>query len=55
MGKLTVLSSGSQGNSYLLECNGEILGIELGIPWNDILKGLNYKTDVVGGFIASHL
>lgn len=52
--KLKILSSGSIGNGYILECNNERLIIELGVSWGDILKGLNYKIDDVAGCIVSH-
>lgn len=54
MSKLTVLSSGSQGNAYILECDGEQILIELGIAWKKIMKGLNYKIDSVVGALCSH-
>jgi phosphoribosyl 1,2-cyclic phosphodiesterase len=54
MAQLKVLSSGSQGNAYILECGSEQLLIELGIKWKDILKGLDYDLTKVQGCIASH-
>jgi phosphoribosyl 1,2-cyclic phosphodiesterase len=54
MAQLKVLSSGSQGNAYILECGNEQLLIELGIKWKDILKGLDYDLTKVQGCIASH-
>jgi ribonuclease BN (tRNA processing enzyme) len=54
MAKLKCLSSGSIGNAYILECNGERLLLELGIGWQEILKGLNYKLGDVVGVLVSH-
>ena len=54
MATLNVISSGSQGNAYILESNGEKLLIELGVAWKDILKSLNYKIDDVVGCLVSH-
>ena len=51
---LNVISSGSQGNAYILESNGEKLLIELGVAWKDILKSLNYKIDDMIGCLVSH-
>lgn len=57
MATLKILNSGSSGNSYILECNDEILLIELGLPWKDILNGLNYSEGLqkVRGCLTSHL
>lgn len=54
MAKLKILSSGSIGNAYILECNGERLLLELGVKWQEILKGLNYKLGDVVGVLVSH-
>lgn len=52
--KLTVVSSGSIGNHYILECNGERLILELGIKWRDIIKALDYNISNVVGCLCSH-
>ena len=54
MAILRCLASGSQGNAYILESNGEQLLLELGIRWQEILKGLNYKLGDVVGVLVSH-
>lgn len=54
MAQLKVLSSGSHGNAYILECDNEYLLIELGVEWKAILKGLGYDLTKVQGCIASH-
>lgn len=54
MALLKVVGSGSSGNSYIVECDNEILLIELGMSWKDILKGLNYKIEDVAGCLVSH-
>lgn len=55
MATLKVLSSGSHGNCYLLQCANETLILELGIKWGDILKGLDYNLGCVCGCLCSHL
>lgn len=54
MATIKCLGSSSAGNCYILECNDEILIIELGISWKDILKGLNYDLTKVVGCVVSH-
>ena len=54
MAILSVISSGSKGNAYILESNGEKLLIELGVSWKDILKSLNYQISNVVGCLVSH-
>lgn len=49
--KLIVLGSGSSGNCYLLESKEEILIIELGIPFKDILQAIDVKK-VVGALVT---
>lgn len=51
---LQCVSSGSVGNNYILDCNGEKLILELGIRWKDILKALNFKLEGVSGVLVSH-
>ena len=53
--KLTVVSSGSQGNSYVLEsASGEQLCIEAGRPIKEVRKIANLKTSKCVGVIISH-
>lgn len=54
MSKLKVISSGSVGNSYILECENETLLLELGVPWKDIIKALNFNLGKVVGVCVSH-
>jgi len=51
---IRVLGSGSKGNCYLLECDGEVLIIECGIKYKDILQGLNFNISNVIGCLVSH-
>lgn len=51
---IKVIGSNSSGNSYILDCLGEYLLIELGVKWDNILNGLNYKTGDVVGCLVSH-
>lgn len=53
--KLTVVSSGSQGNSYVLEsASGEQLCIEAGRPLKEVRKIANLKTSRCVGVVISH-
>ena len=54
MATFKTISSGSHGNSYILECGNEQLLIELGISWKEIMKGLDYKLGNVVGALCSH-
>jgi len=52
--KLKVLGSGSKGNCYLLQGEEETLILECGIPYKDILKGLDFNLSNVVGCLVSH-
>ena len=52
--KLKVLGSSSKGNAYILETPSGTLLIEAGIPWKEIIKGLNYDLSKVVGCLISH-
>lgn len=54
MATLRCLNSGSSGNSFIIESNGQRLLLELGVKWNEILKALNYKIDDVVAVLVSH-
>lgn len=52
---LHTVSSGSSGNGYLLDVNGEQLIIECGVPAKDIFKLLGWRIESVRGCLTSHL
>ena len=52
--RLKVLASSSKGNSYILESPTGSLLIEAGIPWKEILQGLDYDISKVVGCFVSH-
>lgn len=52
--KIATLSSGSHGNCYLLESNGEILILDCGIPMKDIKIGLDFDLRRVSGVLVTH-
>lgn len=52
--KIEVLGSGSDGNCYLLTAAGEVLILEAGISFKEILKALKFKTSNVKGCLISH-
>lgn len=54
MAEFRVISSGSQGNAYIVECKDETLILELGVPFNDIMASLDYNIPKVVGAIVSH-
>lgn len=54
MANLKCFGSGSAGNVYLLECREESLMIELGLPWREILQGVNYDLSRIVGVLVSH-
>lgn len=51
---IKVLSSGSQGNCYLLNYNNETLILDCGISIKEIKKGLNFDISRVVGICISH-
>jgi len=52
--KLKVLASSSKGNCYILETPTGSLLLEAGIPWKEILKGLDYDISKVVGCLVTH-
>lgn len=52
---LKVLSTGSQGNCYLLQSGEETLILDCGIPIKDIKIGLNFDISKVVGVLCSHV
>ena len=55
MAELQVVGSGSrQGNTYLLKTSKQVLILDLGCKWEDIMKALNYKIDNVVGALCTH-
>ena len=54
MAGLRVISSGSIGNSYILECSKEKLLLELGVKFDEILSNLEYNIYDVAGCLVSH-
>lgn len=55
MNKIKVLGSGSSGNCYSLEINDEILLLDAGFKYKDILKFIDYRVDKVTGCLITHL
>lgn len=51
---IKVLASGSDGNCYLISTENEILILECGIKYKNILEGLNYDISKVVGCLVSH-
>ena len=52
---IKVLGSGSKGNCLVVSNgNGELLIVDVGIPFNDILTGCGYELSSVRGVLGSH-
>lgn len=54
MSCLRVVSSGSSGNAYILDCDGEVLLIELGVKFELIRKCLEGDISKVQAAIVTH-
>ena len=52
--KLKVLASGSKGNCYLLQVKNQILILECGIRYREILKGIDFNLKNVVGCLVTH-
>lgn len=54
--KLKVLGSSSHENCYIIECSEDILILELGVKWGEIMQELNYGEGLkrVRGCLTSH-
>lgn len=52
--KLSVISSSSKGNCYILENENEALLIEVGVPFKEIKKALNFNLRKVVGAVLTH-
>tara|TARA_B100002049_G_scaffold42555_1_gene29041 strand:- start:25667 stop:26401 length:735 start_codon:yes stop_codon:yes gene_type:complete len=52
--QLQVIGSGSQGNSYLLSNDTDVLLIELGVQFKRIKKALDYDLSKINGALVSH-
>lgn len=53
--ELSVLSSGSSGNAYILQNEAEALIIECGCPVQEALRALRFNSKKVVGCIVSHV
>lgn len=50
---MKTLSTGSCGNCYVLEENGKLFLLDLGISLQDIKKGIKYRvSDIVASFVS---
>lgn len=54
MAKLTVLSSSSDGNSYLLSCGEDSLLLDLGVDFKKVLNAIDYDIRKIKGCLATH-
>lgn len=51
---IKVLASGSKGNCYIVQAEGESLLLECGIQWKKILNGLDYNLKNIKGCLITH-
>ncbi len=49
-----VIGSGSKGNCYVVDNGNSRLMLECGLPWAQIKKALNFKTDNIVGILVTH-
>jgi Cft2 family RNA processing exonuclease len=49
-----VISTGSIGNSYLLETENEALLVECGVPIAKVKKAINYNISKIKGALITH-
>lgn len=54
MAKLRCLGSSSSGNCFLLESQGEILILDLGLDWKSVMKAIDYRLERVVGAVVTH-
>ena len=52
--RITTVGSGSSGNCYIIEVDGEYLVLECGMKDRDILKALNFQTSKINACLISH-
>ena len=55
MSTLQVVGTGSNGNTYLLTCDGETLVIDCGIKFLETKKMLNFNIRGIVGAVVSHV
>lgn len=55
--RIRIAGTGSSGNCYIIEAPDDILIVELGIKFRDILKTINFGEGIrkVRGCMVSHL
>ena len=51
---LKVVSSGSRGNSYILQSDNQILILDLGVKEMDIMKSIDFRVSDVVSCLISH-
>ena len=52
--RLNILGSGSDGNTYLIECDGEVLILDCGIALKETKIALNFDLSKIVGCFISH-
>ena len=52
MNKIQVVGSGSTGNSYIIDIDGDKLLVEAGVKWKTLLNNLYYDLNMMGMLIS---
>lgn len=52
--KVTTINTGSTGNGYVIEVDGEYLLIECGVKAKEMLKTVKFQTSLILGCLLSH-
>lgn len=51
---LITVGSGSSGNNYILDCDGEKLILEAGVPFKECAHMLNFDLENVRAVLTTH-
>lgn len=54
MNTLTVVGTGSSGNSYLLTCGNETLILDAGRPFKEVKIALGFNIRQIVGVVVTH-
>lgn len=49
-----VISTGSGANTYLTQHNADMLLLDAGVKYEDILKATNYEVSKINGALITH-
>lgn len=52
--RLKVIASGSTGNAYVLSQDGRSLLLDAGVPWKEIMRGVDFDLSSLDGALVTH-